>query len=129
MIQTAGRAARHVNGEVLMYADHVTESMATTLQETERRRKIQGAYNDQHGITPESIKSSIRELLQTIYERDYYTVPVEEPTAETFESPAALQARIVELEARMKEAAKRLDFEQAAELRDRLKGLRKQQLK
>ena len=129
LIQTAGRAARNVNGEVIMYADHVTASMAATLRETERRRELQRAYNDAHGITPESIKSSIRELLQTIYERDYYTVPVEEPAAETFESPAALQSRILELEARMKEAAKRLDFEQAAELRDRLKSLRKQQLK
>ncbi len=129
LIQTAGRAARNVNGEVIMYADQVTASMAATLGETERRRELQRAYNDAHGITPESIKSSIRELLQTIYERDYYTVPVEEPAAETFESPAALQSRILELEARMKEAAKRLDFEQAAELRDRLKSLRKQQLK
>ena len=128
LIQTSGRAARHVNGEVIMYADHVTDSMAATIQETERRRELQRAYNEAHGITPESIKSSIRELLQTVYERDYYTVPVEEVTAETFESPAALQARIGELEARMKEAAKRLDFEQAAELRDRLKSLRKQQL-
>ena len=129
LIQTAGRAARNVNGEVIMYADQATASMAATLRETERRRELQRAYNDAHGITPESIKSSIRELLQTIYERDYYTVPVEEPAAETFESPAALQSRILELEARMKEAAKRLDFEQAAELRDRLKALRKQQLK
>jgi excinuclease ABC subunit B len=129
LIQTSGRAARNVNGEVIMYADHVTESMAVTIQETERRRELQHAYNTAHGITPESIKSSIRELLQTVYERDYYTVPVEEPTAETFESPAALQARIGELEGRMKEAAKRLDFEQAAELRDRLKSLRKQQIK
>ena len=129
LIQTSGRAARHVNGEVIMYADHVTDSMAATIQETGRRRELQRAYNDAHGITPESIKSSIRELLQTVYERDYYTVPVEEAAAETFESPAALQARIGELEARMKEAAKRLDFEQAAELRDRLKSLRKQQLK
>jgi excinuclease ABC subunit B len=129
LIQTSGRAARNVNGEVIMYADHVTESMAATIQETERRRELQHAYNAAHGITPESIKSSIRELLQTVYERDYYTVPVEEPAAETFESPAALQARIGELEARMKEAAKRLDFEHAAELRDRLKSLRKQQLK
>jgi excinuclease ABC subunit B len=111
-----------------MYADHVTESMAATIQETERRRELQHAYNDAHGITPESIKSSIRELLQTVYERDYYTVPVDEKQAETFETPAALQARIGELEARMKEAAKRLDFEQAAELRDRLKSLRKQQI-
>src|SRR5438067_7420963 len=129
LIQTAGRAARNVNGEVIMYADHVTDSMAATIQETERRRELQRAYNDAHDITPESIKSSIRELLQTVYERDYYTVPVEEPTAEIFESPAALQARIGELEARMKEAAKRLDFEQAAELRDRLKALRKQRIK
>jgi excinuclease ABC subunit B len=129
LIQTAGRAARNVNGEVIMYADHVTDSMAATIQETERRRELQRAYNDAHGITPESIKSTIRELLQTVYERDYYTVPVEEAAAETFESPAALQARIGELEARMKEAAKRLDFEQAAELRDRLKSLRKQQIK
>ena len=129
LIQTAGRAARNVNGEVIMYADHVTESMAATIRETERRRVLQGAYNEANGITPESIKSSIHELLQTIYERDYYTVPVEEKAAEAFDSPAALQARIGELEARMKEAAKRLDFEQAAEIRDRLKALRKQQLK
>jgi excinuclease ABC subunit B len=112
-----------------MYADQMTESMLATTRETERRRELQGAYNEAHGITPESIKSSIHELLQTIYERDYYTVPVEEKAPETFESPAALQARIGELETRMKEAAKRLDFEQAAELRDRLKALRKQQLK
>ncbi|PYM75295.1 MAG: excinuclease ABC subunit B [Candidatus Rokuibacteriota bacterium] len=129
LIQTAGRAARNVNGEVIMYADHVTESMAATIRETERRRELQGAYNEANGITPESIKSSIHELLQTIYERDYYTVPVEEKAAEAFDSPAALQARIGELEARMKEAAKRLDFERAAEIRDRLKALRKQQLK
>ena len=128
LIQTSGRAARNVNGEVIMYADHVTESMAATIQETERRRELQHAYNDAHGITPESIKSSIRELLQTVYERDYYTVPVEEKQAEAFASPAALQAHIGELEARLKEAAKRLDFEQAAELRDRLKSLRKQQI-
>jgi excinuclease ABC subunit B len=128
LIQTSGRAARNVNGEVIMYADRVTESMAVTIRETERRRELQHAYNDAHGITPESIKSSIRELLQTVYERDYYTVPVEEAQAETFQSPAALQARIGELETRMKEAAKRLDFEQAAELRDRLKSLRKQQI-
>jgi excinuclease ABC subunit B len=129
LIQTAGRAARNVNGEVIMYADHVTASMAATIRETERRRELQGAYNEANGITPESIKSSIHELLQTIYERDYYTVPVEEKAAETFDSPAALQARIGELEARMKEAAKRLDFEGAAELRDRVKALRKLQLK
>src|SRR5262249_50123455 len=65
LIQTSGRAARNVNGEVIMYADHVTESMAATIKETERRRHLQRAYNEEHGITPESIKASIHELLQT----------------------------------------------------------------
>jgi excinuclease ABC subunit B len=127
LIQTAGRAARHVHGEVIMYADHVTASMAATIQETDRRRTRQAAYNTEHGITPESIRSSIRELLQTVYERDYYTVEVETPAEERFASPAELARRISELEGRMKEAARRLDFEQAAELRDRLRALRKLQ--
>jgi excinuclease ABC subunit B len=127
LIQTAGRTARNVNGEVIMYADQVTDSMAATIRETERRRQLQAAYNVEHGITPESIRSSIRELLQTVYERDYYTVEVEAPAQERFESPAALERRIVELETRMKEAARRLDFEQATELRDRVRALRKLQ--
>jgi len=128
LIQTAGRAARNLNGEVIMYADHVTGSMAGTIHETERRRELQAAYNREHGITPETIRSSIRELLQTIYERDYYTVEVEAPAEETFASPAALAKRLGELEAQMKEAARRLDFEQAAELRDRIKALRRREL-
>jgi excinuclease ABC subunit B len=128
LIQTAGRAARHVNGEVIMYADKVTDSIAATLRETERRRALQGRYNAEHGITPETIRSTIRELLQTVYERDYYTVEAEAPAAEAFESAAALERRIQELEARMREAARRLDFEQAAELRDRVRGLRRQQV-
>jgi excinuclease ABC subunit B len=128
LIQTAGRAARHVGGEVIMYADRVTDSMATTIRETERRRALQAAYNAEHGITPESVKSAIRELLQTVYERDYYTVEATPAAAETFESPAALDARIKELEARMREAAKRLDFEHASELRDRIRALRKLEL-
>ncbi|HEY7650083.1 MAG TPA: excinuclease ABC subunit UvrB [Methylomirabilota bacterium] len=127
LIQTAGRAARNVSGEVIMYADHVTDSLAATMRETDRRRLLQAAYNAEHGITPESIRSSIRELLQTVYERDYYTVEVEPPGEERFASPAELAKRIGELEARMKEAARRLDFEQAAELRDRLRSLRKLQ--
>jgi excinuclease ABC subunit B len=111
-----------------MYADHITDSMAATIKETERRRDIQGAYNVAHGITPESIKASIHELLQTVYERDYYTVDVPSAGAPTFASAAELDARIRELEERMKDAAARLDFEQAAELRDQLKGLRKLQV-
>jgi excinuclease ABC subunit B len=127
LIQTSGRAARNVNGEVIMYADQVTESMATTIRETERRRALQAAYNAEHGITPETIRSHIHELLQTVYERDYVTVDVETPAAETFATPADLARRIVEVETQMKEAARRLDFEQAAELRDRVKALRKMQ--
>jgi len=127
LIQTAGRAARNVNGEVIMYADRVTDSMAETIRETDRRRALQAAYNTEHGITPESIRSSIHELLQTVYERDYYTVEVA-PVTETFESPEERDTRIADLEKRMKEAAARLDFEGAAELRDRLKALRKQQI-
>ncbi len=128
LIQTAGRAARNVNGEVIMYADKVTDSMAQALRETERRREIQGRYNAEHGITPESIRSSIRELLQTVYERDYYTVEVEAPAAEAFASPADLAKRVAELEAAMRDAARRLDFEQAAELRDRVRALKRQQV-
>jgi excinuclease ABC subunit B len=127
LIQTAGRAARNVNGQVIMYADRMTESITDTVRETERRRALQAAYNAEHGITPESIKSSIRELLQSVYERDYYTVEAEPAPAETFESVDGLARRIAELEGQMKAAAARLDFEQAAELRDRLRTLRRQQ--
>ncbi|MGH7265782.1 MAG: excinuclease ABC subunit UvrB [Candidatus Rokuibacteriota bacterium] len=124
LIQTAGRAARNVRGEVIMYAGRVTESMRVAMSETERRRASQGRYNEEHGITPESIRRSIRDVLRSVEERDYYTVEVAEP-AERFDSPEAVEARIKALEAEMKEAAKRLDFERAAELRDRVKALRK----
>ncbi len=128
LIQTAGRAARNVRGEVILYADRVTDSMKVTLAETERRRKIQEEYNRTHGITPESIKKSIRELLQTVWERDYYTVEVPREREEAYASTEALEARVKELEAAMKDAAKRLDFERAAELRDSIKALKKQEL-
>jgi excinuclease ABC subunit B len=128
LIQTAGRAARHVNGEVLMYADRVTGSMQEAIAETERRRAAQAAYNAEHGITPETVRKSIRELLETVSERDYYTVPVPETAEAAPESPEALAARIAELEAAMKEAARRLDFERAAELRDRVKALRRTEI-
>ncbi len=128
LIQTAGRAARNVRGEVILYADRVTHSMKVMLAETERRRKVQEEYNRTHGITPESIKKSIRELLQTVWERDYYTVEVAREREEAYASTEALEARVKELEAAMKDAAKRLDFERAAELRDRIKALKKQDL-
>jgi len=128
LTQTAGRAARHVRGEVILYADRVTDSMKVTLAETERRRTLQEEYNRRHGITPESIKKSIRELLQSVWERDYYTVEVARGEEDVFASADALETRLKELESAMKEAAKRLDFERAAELRDRIKALRKKEL-
>jgi excinuclease ABC subunit B len=125
LIQTAGRAARHVNGEVIMYADAVTGSMREAIAETDRRRIVQEAYNHEHGITPESVKRGMKDLLDSVPERDYYTVDVPKETVPTWESPEALQSHIVELEGAMKEAARRLDFERAAELRDRVKALKK----
>ena len=125
LIQTAGRAARHVSGEVLMYADRVTGSMKEALAETDRRRVVQAEYNRANGITPESIKKSIRELLETVPEKDYYTVDAPREAAPQWESPAALARHVEALEKEMKEAAKRLDFERAAELRDQVKALRK----
>jgi excinuclease ABC subunit B len=128
LIQTAGRAARNVRGEVIMYADKQTDSMRFAISETERRRALQEAYNQEHGITPESIRRAIREVLRSVEERDYYTVEVVE-TEERFESAEELAAAIRRLESEMKEAAKRLDFERAAELRDRIKALRKLDLR
>jgi excinuclease ABC subunit B len=127
LVQTSGRAARNVRGEVIMYADRTTDSMRTAIGETERRRSVQAAYNAEHGITPESIRRSIRDVLRSVEERDYYTVEAEVPD-ESFESPEALAATVKRVEGEMKEAAKRLDFERAAELRDRLRALRRRDL-
>ena len=126
LIQTAGRAARHVNGEVIMYADRVTGSMKEALAETERRRVVQAAYNRAHGITPESMRQSIRELLETVSERDYYTVDgAARRAAPQWESPAALAAPRGGAGGGDEGGRARLDFERAAELRDRVKALRK----
>ena len=92
-----------------------------------RRRATQAAYNKEHHITPESIRRSIRDVLRSVEERDYYTVEAETPD-ESLESPEAIAASIKRMEAEMKDAAKRLDFERAAELRDRLRALRKRDL-
>jgi len=128
LVQTIGRAARNVDGRVILYADTMTRSLDYAIGETNRRREKQQAYNAAHGITPESVRKSIRELLETVSERDYYTVPVPEIASAIPESPEALAKRIAELEAAMKEAAKRLDFERAAELRDQVKALRRVEL-
>ena len=124
LIQTAGRAARNVNGHVIMYADTVTRSMRHAIAETERRRAIQLRYNVEHGITPASIIKAIDDVLHSVYERDYVTVPVVREERERFRSRAELVQHIGALEAEMRAAAADLDFERAATLRDRVKRLR-----
>ncbi|RLA80641.1 MAG: excinuclease ABC subunit B [Deltaproteobacteria bacterium] len=123
LIQTFGRAARNVNGKVILYADRITPSMEAAIRETRRRRKLQEEYNRRHGITPETIKKQIPDLLASIYEADYYTVPVVRELEEEYLSPKEIPALIEQLRKEMKEAASRLEFERAAELRDRIKRL------
>ncbi len=124
LIQTCGRAARNLFGTVILYADRVTRSMQKALDETNRRRRLQTAYNKKHGITPETIQKEITSILSSVYEADYVTVrKVSEPAAE-FGSVDDLENIIQGLESEMKEAVKELAFERAAELRDRIKELR-----
>jgi excinuclease ABC subunit B len=127
LIQTSGRAARNVNGRVLMYADEMTESMRAAIAETDRRRRAQEAYNAEHGITPTSIVKEIDQVLSSVYERDYLAVPAPEP-APGFRTQAALDAHVAALERQMREAAANLDFERAATLRDRANALKRREL-
>jgi excinuclease ABC subunit B len=127
LIQTSGRAARNVNGRVIMYAEKMTDSMKTAIAETERRRALQAAYNEEHGITPESVVRAIDDVMSSVYERDYSTPPVRE-SAETFRTQAELDAEIARLEREMKSAAANLDFERAATIRDAVKSLRTRDL-
>jgi excinuclease ABC subunit B len=124
LIQTAGRAARNVNGRVIMYADTMTASMKSAIAETERRRALQAAYNAEHGITPVSVVRQLDEVLSSVYERDYVTAPAENDVRPTFRSQAELDAEIRRLESGMRAAAANLDFERAASLRDALRTLR-----
>jgi excinuclease ABC subunit B len=124
LIQTCGRAARNINGRVLMYADSVTRSMQSCIDETRRRRAKQLAWNAEHGITPETVKKGIRNILESIEERDYFTPPGN--VAESGEEYVALKdipKLVRKLRKEMLAAAKALDFENAARLRDRVKKL------
>ena len=127
LIQTIGRAARNVEGKVLLYADGLTKSMIATIEETERRRAIQAEYNAEHGITPVSIKSNIKQMLPRVLEADYSTVPLDEDGLELdlYQIPALIK----DLKKKMLAAAEDLRFEEAAELRDRVKELQDQELK
>jgi excinuclease ABC subunit B len=125
LIQTCGRASRNIGGLVILYADTVTGSMQRTIDETNRRRNIQHAYNQEHNITPETVRTSIKDIMASVYEQDYVTVEVE--TAETvkeYNSLQDLRRDIRKLEKEMDKAAKVLAFEEAARLRDRIKELR-----
>ncbi|HNQ65806.1 MAG TPA: excinuclease ABC subunit UvrB [Smithella sp.] len=125
LIQTSGRAARNVSGKVIMYADKMTHSIQACLDETKRRRAIQQKYNEENNITPETIKKSISSVLGSIYEADYVTLPatVSERVAPLKEED--LPAFIAKLTREMKQAAKNMEFEHAAELRDEIRELNK----
>ena len=125
LIQTMGRAARHLEGLAILYADKMTDSMKFAIGETNRRRGIQSAYNEEHGITPETITKHLGELLSSVYEADYVGVPeIEETPEERYRSIDEIEKEIRVLEKTMREAAKALEFERAAQVRDRIKNLR-----
>jgi len=125
IVQTAGRAARNVNGRVLMYADVETNSMRVALDEMGRRRRTQQAYNEKHGITPTSIVKGIDDVLSSVYERDYVTIPIAREEQETFRTQAELEAKVAKVEADMRAAAANLEFERATTMRDRVRELRR----
>jgi len=123
LIQVCGRAARNVEGTVILYGDAVTQSMHETIEETRRRRALQKEFNEKHGLTPTTIKKAITDILDSIYEKDYVTVPLEEGKVlekVEFKDPVRLAKRIEALKKKMLEAARDLEFEKAARFRDEL---------
>jgi excinuclease ABC subunit B len=124
LIQTIGRAARNVNGRAILYADAMTDSMKRAINETDRRREIQKRYNEEHGITPESIVKPVDMTLVSIAEADYVEIPVEEPEEQIPDDPEKIAELATRLENEMREAAKKFDFEKAAQLRDKARALR-----
>jgi excinuclease ABC subunit B len=128
LIQTCGRAARNVDGRVIMYADVVTGSMTRALDEMKRRREKQFAYNKAHKITPRSVKKKIADVMQSIHERDYVTVSIAAEDADLYLSGQNLQKTMQKLRKQMKEAADKMEFEKAADYRDRLLALERRQI-
>lgn len=129
LIQTFGRAARNVNGQVVLYGDKMTKAMDQAILETNRRRRIQEEYNQVHGITPQTVKKSVRNILASIYEADYFTVPAVSDLKEGYISLKDIPGMIQKLRKEMKEAASRLEFERAAGLRDKIHELEEMELK
>jgi excinuclease ABC subunit B len=128
LIQTAGRAARNVHGRVIMYADRITAAMKKAIDETVRRRSVQKAYNTEHGITPETVKRAILDLSGTIFEADYRAVPAPEPAEVDKVAAEDLEGVIQKLRREMRQAAEKLEFERAADLRDRVHQLEREAL-
>ena len=124
LIQTIGRCARNVNGRAILYADRMTDSMQRAMDETDRRRAIQQAYNQQHGIIPETIIRPVAMSLAGIVEADYVDLTEPAEGLPDFKSQEELDAYIKKLESDMREAAKRFEFEKAAKLRDAVRELR-----
>ncbi len=127
LIQTIGRTARNSSGKAILYADRITDSMKRAMDETRRRREIQAAYNKEQGITPRTIVKAIESTLITASEADYFKVPLELDEMEEY-TAANIDATITRLEGEMRAAAKRFEFEKAAEYRDRIKYLREREL-
>ncbi|SCX35012.1 Excinuclease ABC subunit B [Agrobacterium rosae] len=133
LIQTIGRAARNVDGKVILYADKITGSMKRAMEETSRRREKQVAYNTEHGITPESVKARISDILDSVYERDHVRADISGASGKGFADGGHmvgnnLQAHLNALEKSMRDAAADLDFEKAARLRDEIKRLKAAEL-
>jgi excinuclease ABC subunit B len=128
LIQTMGRCARHIEGRAILYADRMTGSMAQAIEETNRRRAKQEAYNETNGITPRSITRLVDMKLAAIVEADYVTVPAEDFSDADITSEAKLGEVLTQLEAQMREAAKKFEFERAAALRDRIRTLKQRDL-
>jgi len=128
LIQTCGRAARNVDGRVIMYGDKITRSMQACIDETERRRAKQLAYNEEHDIVPQTVKKSLRSILEDLSgkERD---LPLVAEQQASYQKPEDLRKQIVQLKEQMLEAAADLDFEKAAKLRDQMLALEKQELR
>ncbi len=129
LIQTFGRAARNINGQVILYADKMTQSMDRAILETNRRRKIQEDFNRIHHITPQSVKKSVRNIMASIYEADYLTIPAVSDVEEGYVPVKEIPSMIQKLKKEMKEAASHLEFERAAELRDKIHRLEEMELK
>jgi excinuclease ABC subunit B len=129
LIQTIGRAARNVRGKVILYADQRTDSIRNTLAETDRRRELQAEFNRAHGITPKSVEKRISSLRDSIWEQDYVTVAKKKERAEPRIPLHEIPELVSALRAEMAEAAKALEFERAAELRDRIRSLEQERLR